>query len=108
MDIFNHKEITNIKVVATQVVTLTYDNGEELTVSNTVWSVHQDRPVYPNTEATSGMLHLFQNGAGAGFGFFGYWVSSETPITLNGIEVSTIDEVSDYFAINMSKSKTDL
>jgi hypothetical protein len=110
LDPFYKRNLTGLKVLGTQVVKLEYDDGSFKVHSNTVWSVHKD--VIEGVPLNSGMLHLFQNGAGAGFGYFGYHVSEATPITIYniGVPVTTgnIGTVESILLSNMYLSKSEL
>lgn len=101
MNILKKKNITNVTIPKDGVVMLEFDNGTYSYHSNTVWSVHKD----PNNEAgedqTSGMLYLYQDGAGGSMGYFGHWISPETPLVINGIPAVTSDEVEEFFLTNL-------
>lgn len=89
MNIFKERKVTNLVILGEGITKIFWDDGQTKVHNYTVWSVHSDEG------ATSGMLHLFQNGAGAGFGYFGYWVSEENPLVLNSIPLTKIQDVSD-------------
>lgn len=80
MDIFNRPslEFIGLRIRGRQVVQLYFADGSYKAVSYTVWSTHRD--FVEGDLKDSGMVYLFQNGAGAGFGYWGYHVTVDTPI----------------------------
>lgn len=99
MDIFNRKEIVNFKLLGNLIVELTYNDGSQSTYSNVLWSVNGDGD-------GSGTIHLSQGGAVGGIGFFGYRVSQETPLIVNGESMTEIGLVELYMINNLSESST--
>lgn len=111
MNILSKKTLVGLKIIGTQVVKLLYSDNSYQVVSNTVWSTHRD--CVGGTLLPSGMLHLFQNGAGAGFGYLGFHVSTDTPLKISApgaletvtTNYTTIDAVSTFFVTNINKTK---
>lgn len=97
MDIFYKRTIDNLEVLAPFVIRLTYTDGYAKIHSNTVWSIHKD------AGATTGMIHLFQDGAGGSIGYFGHWVSPTTPIKLGGVSKTNINDVLTWFIANVAE-----
>lgn len=95
MDIFNLRKVVNLKLLGNLVVELTFDDGSQGTYSNALWSVNADAD-------GSGSVHFSQGGAVGGIGFFGYRVSPETPLTVNGTEVTAIVDVEDYLIASLT------
>lgn len=99
MSIFDKKTVSNLYWVGPRTIKLEYDNGELSIHNNVVWSTNKDRNI-EGVDQTSGMLHLFQNGAGAGMGFFGIWVSESNPLVVDGDPLTTIMDVEEYLKSN--------
>lgn len=95
MDIFNLRKVVNLKLLGNLVVELTYDDGSQGTYSNVLWSVNVDA----NGE---GSLHLSQGGAVGGIGFFGYRVTADNPLSINGSPTTSIQDVEDYFISDLT------
>lgn len=94
MNIFNQRVISNFKLLGNLVVELTYTDGSQGTYSNVLWSINGDGD-------GSGSLHLSQGGAVGGIGFFGFRVSPETPLIINGISKSSIEDVESYMITSL-------
>lgn len=94
MNIFNQRVISNFKLLGNLVVELTYTDGSQGTYSNVLWSINGDGD-------GSGSLHLSQGGAVGGIGFFGFRVSPETPLTVNGTPVTDIEVLEDYLIASL-------
>lgn len=101
MNIFKKKNIINFTVIGEGLIKLEYDNGTYSIHSNTVWSVNKDPNNELGEDQTSGMVHLFQDGAGGSIGYFGHWISLETPLIVNGDPMTDCLDVENYLLNNL-------
>lgn len=90
MNVFNPKSLTNLEVLAPHIIELTFDDGSQKTFSGVMWSVNVE------PDGVSGDFHLAISGGTAGIGILGERVSPTEPINLNGVAVTSIQDVEDY------------
>lgn len=101
MNIFEKQSVTKLEVLGKGITKLYWDNGKTEVHNYSVWSVHKDPNTEDGTPLTSGMIRLFQNGSGGSLGYFGYWISEETPLNVNSLLMTTLEEVTKYLTNNL-------
>lgn len=99
-NVFSRKNIIGIEVKANDVVRVNFDDNSHSTYSTVVWSIDREPSVLGVT-STEGVLHMLQDGAIQGIGFFGHRVSSTTPLIVNSVSMNNIETVRQYLITNL-------
>lgn len=105
MDIFSGRFIIGVTLLTNRTLKLQWSNGNETIHNSVTYTMSKDRNNYGENgifvnNVFSGMIHLYQNGAANSMGFFGHWVSEDTPLSVNSIPFTNIEDLITYFKNN--------